>query len=77
MRSTEILKEYYDAEDDNYNNRQIDDVRKSRLTLKHINRLRKQREVHNIEHASRMERIKKIYAKPVQAQKICLIFTYH
>ena len=77
MRSTEILKEYYDAEDDNYNNRQIDDVRKSRLTLKHINRLRKQREVHNIEHASRMERVKKIYAKPPQAQKICLIFTYH
>jgi len=67
MRSTEILTEYYDAEDDHYNNRQIDDVRKSRLTLKHINRLRKQREVHNIEHASRMERIKKIYAKPVQA----------
>ena len=67
MRSTEILKEYYDAEDDNYNNRQADDVRKSRLTLKHINRLRKQREVHNIEHANRMERIKKIYAKPPQA----------
>jgi len=67
MRSTEILKEYYDAEDDNYNNRQADDVRKSRLTLKHINRLRKQREVHNIEHASRMERIKKIYAKPPSA----------
>ena len=77
MRSTEILKEYYDAEDDNYNNRQADDVRKSRLTLKHINRLRKQREVHNIEHASRMERIKKIYAKPPSAQKICLNFTYH
>ena len=67
MRSTEILKEYYDAEDDNYNNRQADDVRKSRLTLKHLNRLRKQREVHNIEHASRMERIKKIYAKPPSA----------
>ena len=64
MRSKDILKEYYDAEDDNYNNRQADDVRKSRLTLKHLNRLRKQREVHNIEHASRMERIKKIYAKP-------------
>ena len=77
MRSKDILKEYYDAEDDNYNNRQADDVRKSRLTLKHLNRLRKQREVHNIEHASRMERIKKIYAKPAQSQKICLIFTYH
>ena len=67
VRDVEFLKEYYDAEDDNYNNRQADDVRKSRLTLKHLNRLRKQREVHNIEHASRMERIKKIYAKPPSA----------
>ena len=64
MRSTEILKEYYDAEDDNYSNREIDDVRKQRLTLKHLNRLRKQREVHNIEHATRVERVKKIYARP-------------
>lgn len=66
MRSNEILVEYYDAEDDNYNNRQIDDVRKSRLTLKHLNRLRKQREVHNIETATRLERVKKIYARPAQ-----------
>ena len=64
MRDVEFLKEYYDAEDDNYNNRKIDDTRKNRLTLKHLNRLRKQREVHNIEHATRVERIKKIYAKP-------------
>ena len=64
MRSQEFLLEYYDAEDDEYNNRQIDDVRRSRLTLKHINKLRKQREVHNVEHASRMERVRKIYAKP-------------
>jgi len=64
MRSTDILNEYYDAENDNYNNREIDDVRKQRLTLKHLNRLRKQREVHNIEHATRVEKIKKIYAKP-------------
>ena len=64
VRSKDILKEYYDAKNDDYNNREIDDVRKKRLTLKHINRLRKQREVHNIEHATRIERIKKIYAKP-------------
>lgn len=66
MRSTDILNEYYDAENDDYNNRKVDDVRKQRLTLKHINRLRKQREVHNIEHATRVEKIKKIYAKPAQ-----------
>ena len=64
MRDAEFLKEYYDAEENNYANRKIDDVRKQRLTLKHLNRLRKQREVHNIEHANRTKRVKKIYARP-------------
>jgi hypothetical protein len=61
MRSDEFLKENYNPEDDDFNNRKIDDVRRSRLTLKHINRLRKQREIHNAEHASRMSRVQKIY----------------
>jgi hypothetical protein len=64
MRDAEFLKEYYDAEENNYANRKIDDVRKKRLTLKHLNRLRKQREVHNVEHANRTKRVKKIYARP-------------
>ncbi len=64
MRDAEFLKEYYDAEENNYANRKIDDVRKQRLTLKHLNRLRKQREVHNVEHANRTKRVKKIYARP-------------
>ena len=67
MRSNDILNEYYDAEENKFANREIDDVRKQRLTLKHLNRLRKQREVHNIEHATRVEKIKKIYAKPAQS----------
>jgi hypothetical protein len=62
MRSGEFLVEYYEAEDDEYSNRKEDDVRRSRLTLKHLNRLRKQREVHNVEHASRLERIQQIYS---------------
>lgn len=66
MRDAEFLKEYYDAEENNFANRKIDDVRKARLTLKHLNRLRKQREVHNIEHANRTQRVKKIYARPAQ-----------
>jgi len=64
MRDAEFLKEYYDAEENNYANRKINDVRKKRLTLKHLNRLRKQREVHNVEHANRTKRVKKIYARP-------------
>lgn len=64
MRSNEFLVEYYDAEEDDYSNRKIDDVRRSRLTLKHINRLRKQREIHKTEHASRTERVQQIYRRP-------------
>jgi len=66
MRSNEFLREYYEAEDDEYSNRHIDDTRRSRLTLKHINRLRKQREIHKTEHATRTERVQQIYRKSVQ-----------
>ena len=66
MRDTEFLTEYYDAENNKYANRKIDDTRKTRLTLKQLNRLRKQREIHNIEHANRTKRIQKIYVKPSQ-----------
>ena len=68
MRSGEFLVEYYDDEDNEYSNRKIDDARRSRLTLKHLNRLRKQREVHNVEHANRTEKVKTIYAQPAAAQ---------
>lgn len=66
MRSNEFLLEYYDSENDEYSNRKIDDVRRSRLTLKHLNRLRKQREIHNVEHASRMETVQQIYQSSSQ-----------
>jgi len=64
MRSNEFLVEYYDAEDNEFSNRKIDDTRRGRLTLKHLNKLRKQREVHATEYASRIESIKDIYSKP-------------
>ncbi len=64
MRSNEFLVEYYEDEDNEYSNRKIDDVRRSRLTLKHINRLRKQREIHKTEHAQRTSRVQQIYKRP-------------
>lgn len=68
MRSGEFLVEYYDDEDNDYGNRKIDDARRSRLTLKHLNRLRKQREVHNVEHANRTKKVKTIYAQAASAE---------
>lgn len=48
--------------DNKFADRKQDMTRRKRLTLKHINRLRKQREVHNAEHANRIKRIRNIYA---------------
>lgn len=66
MRSDEFLTENYDSEDDNFNNRKRTDVRRSRLTLKHLNKLRKQREIHKAENSIRAERVRKIYGMPQQ-----------
>jgi len=66
MRSGEFLREYYEAQDDEYSNRDVNDVRRSRLTLKHLNRLRKQREIHKVEHASRLEKVQQIYRAPTE-----------
>lgn len=66
MRSDEFLTENYEAEDDEFSNRKKDDVRRSRLTLKHLNRLRKQREIHKAENSQRAERVRRIYAIPQQ-----------
>jgi len=62
MRSTEFVTENYDAEEDDYHNRDKDDVRRTRLTLKHINRLRKQRAIRKVEDSTRAVRVRNIYA---------------
>jgi len=40
------------------------DLRRHRLTLEHVNRLRKLRELREYETKSRLEIIKKMYARP-------------
>lgn len=40
------------------------DLRRYRLTLEHVNRLRKLRELRNYENKVRLELVKKMYARP-------------
>jgi len=40
------------------------DLRRHRLTLEHVNRLRKLRELREYETKSRLELVKKMYARP-------------
>jgi len=54
---------YQDLEDDNT---QIttDDLRKTRLTLKQINKLRQMNDIRNIEHKDKLAKIQTMYAAP-------------
>jgi hypothetical protein len=59
------LPGYQDLEDDNS---QItkDDLRKTRLTLKQINKLRQMNDIRNIESKAKLEKIKNMYSAPVE-----------
>jgi hypothetical protein len=56
-----IIKEYYEAENDKFTQHYPDDTRKVHLSLRHLNLLRKRRELQNLENQSRIERLKLIY----------------
>lgn len=58
------LKEYYEADDDNINTAKIDDTRRNRLTLQHLNKLRKKRELENLEKQTRVQNLSSMYSKP-------------
>ena len=57
----EILKEYYDPELDDYSKAELNDTRRDRLTLRHLNKLRKVRELRKMEKATHSEFVKTMY----------------
>jgi hypothetical protein len=59
------LPGYQDLEDDNS---QItkDDLRKTRLTLRQINKLRQMNDIRSIEKNDKLEKIKNMYSAPVE-----------
>lgn len=60
------LREYYEADDDKFNTAKIDDTRKNRLTLNHLNKLRKKRELESLEKQERINDLGQIYSKPAE-----------
>jgi hypothetical protein len=59
---------YQDVQDDNT---QLDDdaTRKTRLTLKQVNKLRKMLDVRNVEYKEKLKKIQKQYAAPAGAMQ--------
>ena len=57
----EQLREYYEANQDKYTTRKRTDVRKARLTLRHLNKLRKKRELAKLEREQRGQTLNAMY----------------
>jgi len=61
----EPKKGYQDVEDDN-TQPQLGDLRKTKLTLKQINKLRQMNDVRNYEYQEKVKKVKQQYAPPAQ-----------
>lgn len=57
------ISENYSPSDDKHNQIDHGDTRKSRLTLMHLNKLRKIREYRKVKNQERMELVSKMYGK--------------
>ena len=65
MKASEIIIEYYEPANDEHQRIQKKDTRRPRLTLRHINKLRKVRELKKLEDGERKKFIPVMYANPV------------
>ena len=63
------LKENYFPEHDHYHMAHIEDGRKTRLTLKHLNKLRKVREMRKADQEKNKEFVATMYAQPPAMQQ--------
>ena len=70
MKLTEVKSEdsLIDVKDDEFQKAEKSDTRRPRLTLSHLGKLRKMREIRKLENEQRKELFSRIYARP-QAQE--------
>jgi len=61
MRAKELLCEFYDPADDQLGQAKLDDTRRPRLTMLHIQKLRKSRDVEKYEKAQHLEFLPDMY----------------
>lgn len=64
MKATEFIIEYYDPAQDDHYKMQKSDTRRPRLTLRHLNKLRKVRELKKMEDGEQKKFIPTMYSAP-------------
>jgi hypothetical protein len=61
MKASEMLVEYYDPADDKLGQAKMDDTRRPRLTMHHLQKLRKSRDVEKYEKAQHLNFLPDMY----------------
>jgi len=61
MKSREFLTELYDEQEDDYTVVNIDHRRRPRITLRHLQKLRKTRSIEDLEQKQRIKDVAHIY----------------
>lgn len=61
-----IINEHYAPEDDKMNQAKMGDTRRPRLTLRHLNKLRKIQELKRLENEAHDDFVKTMYGTPVE-----------
>lgn len=67
MKAKEILVEFYDPADDQLGQAKMDDTRRPRLTMVHLQKLRKSRDAEKYERAQHLEFLPDMYGQPATA----------
>lgn len=66
MKNKDIIVENYDMEDDEYMKAEMSDTRRVKLTLKHLNKLRKLKDARRIHDEERKGFVKQMYGTPAE-----------
>ncbi len=64
MKAVEMLVEYYDPADDKLGQAKMDDTRRPRLTMVHLQKLRKSRDAEKYEKAQHLDFLPDMYGQP-------------
>lgn len=64
MRFNELAQ---DSKEDNYNKWDLDDTRRPKLTLRHLNKMRTRRELVRSEHSNKVEKVQLQYGQQEDA----------
>lgn len=70
MKSREFLREYYEEQDDKYTFVTIDHKRRPRITLRHLQKLRKTRSIEELEQKQRIDDVAYIYGRPDEESEL-------